>query len=107
MACIALILFGVYALLRPYEAGQIAHLKPEDATGTAEIRISFGGLSLMMGVAPLLLNEPAAYQVVGLVFLGAFVTRIVTLVVDHPQTRSPFILSGVFELLVGLILMLR
>ena len=97
----------MYALLRPYEAAQIAHLKPDDATGTAEARISFGGLSLMMGVGPLLLNEPAAYQVVGIAFLGAFVTRIVTLVVDHPQTRSPFVISGVFELVVGLVLLLR
>ena len=107
VACVALILFGAYALLRPYEAAQIVHLKPEDATGTAEIRISFGGLSLMMGVAPLLLNEPAAYQVVGIAFLGAFVTRLLTLAADHPQTEMPFVLSGVFELLVGLILMLR
>ena len=107
VACIALILFGVYALLRPYETAQIVHLKPEDANGTAEVRINFGGLSLMMGIAPLLLNDPAAYQVVGIAFLGAFVTRLLTLVLDHPQTGSTFIISGVFELVVGLILLLR
>ena len=107
LACIALILFGLYALVRPYHAAQIAHLKPDDATGSAEIRISFGGLSLMMGIAPLVLNDPAAYQVVGIVFLGAFVTRLLTLVLDHPQTETTFIVSGLFELLVGLILLLR
>ncbi len=106
-ACIALILFGVYALVRPYEAGQIAHLKPEDANGTAEVRISFGGLSLFMGIAPLLLNDPAAFQVVGITFLGAFVTRMFTLFIDHPQTETMFKVSGLFELLVGLILVLR
>jgi uncharacterized membrane protein HdeD (DUF308 family) len=107
VACVALILFGLYALARPYEAAQIAHLKPDDATATAEVRISFGGLSLMMGAAPLLLNDPAAYQVVGIVFLGAFVTRLLTLVLDHPQTERPFIISGLFELVLGLILLLR
>jgi hypothetical protein len=107
VACIALILFGLYALVRPYEAGQIAHIKPEDANGTAEIRINFGGLSLMMGIAPLVLNDAAAFQVVGIVFLGVFVTRLATQLVDHPQINSVFFLSGLFELLVGLILVLR
>ena len=107
VACVALILFGLYALVRPFEAGQIAHIKPEDATGTAELRISFGGLSLMMGIAPLVLNDPAAYQVVGMVFLGAFVTRLATQAIDHPKVNSVFFLSGLFELLVGLALLLR
>jgi hypothetical protein len=107
VACIALILFGLYALLRPYGAAAIAHLKADDATGTAEIRISFGGLSLMMGIAPLVLNDPVAYQVVGIIFLGAFVIRLITIVVDHPQIERPFIVTGLFELIIGLILAVR
>ncbi len=107
VACIALILFGLYALIRPYDAAQIAHLKPDDVTGRAEVRISFGGLSLMMGAAPLLLNDPVAYQVVGIVFVGAFVTRLLTLALDHPQTDTAFRVSGLFELLVGLVLLLH
>jgi hypothetical protein len=106
-ACVAVILFGVYALLRPYGAAAIAHLKADDANGTAEIRISFGGLFLVMGIAPLVLNDPAVYQVVGLAFLGAFVTRLITIVIDHPQIDRLFIISGIFELLVGLTLAVR
>ena len=82
VACIALILFGVYALVRPYAAAQIAHLKPDDATGSAEIRISFGGLSLMMGIAPLVLNDPAAYQVVAMLFSLALLTTLAALAVQ-------------------------
>ncbi len=107
LACVALILFGLFALLRPFNAAAMAHLKPDDATGTAEVRINFGAISLMMGIAPLLLNDPVAYQVVGIVFLGAFVTRIITVVVDHPQTERLFVISGFFELIVGLILLVR
>ena len=107
LACIALILFGAYAFVRPYETAQFAHLKPEDNNGEAEIRINFGGLFILMGVAPLVINEPAGYQVVGLALLGAFVTRLITLVTDHPQTSMSYVLSGVFELLVGLALFLR
>ena len=107
VACAALILFGLYALLRPFSVAGMAHLKPDDATGTAEIRINFGTLSLMMGIAPLLLNDPVAYQVVGIVFLGAFVTRLITIFVDHPQIERLFVITGVFELVVGLILLVR
>jgi len=107
VACIAISLFGVYALFRPYEAAAMAHLKTDDSNGTAEVRISFGGLFIMMGIAPLMLNDAAAYQVVGLVFLGAFITRLITLVVDHPQIERLFIISGLFELVVGLVLLLR
>ncbi len=107
LACAALILFGVYALLRPHDAAEIAHLKPHDPVSVAEIRISFGGLSLMTGLAPLLLNNPVAYQTVGIIYLGAFVIRLVTVFIDHPQIERPFIITGIFELLIGLILFLR
>lgn len=107
VACIAIILFGVYALFRPYEVSAIAHLKADDANGTAEVRINFGGLFIAMGIAPLILNDAAAYQVVGLAFLGALVTRLITLGVDHPQTERMFVVSGLFELVVGLVLLFR
>lgn len=107
VACLALIAFGVYAILRPVEAAAIAHLKPDDAISTAEIRISFGGLSGLMGVAPLILGEPVAYQVVGIVFLGAFILRLITMVVDHPEPERMFVISGIFELVVGLVLFIR
>jgi len=48
-----------------------------------------------------------AYQVVGLAFIGAFITRLITLAVDHPQTERMFVLSGLFELVVGLVLLFR
>ena len=107
VACIAIILFGVYALFRPFEVASMAHLKTDDANGTAEMRINFGGLFVMMGIAPLVLNDAVAYQVVGLAFIGALVTRLITLVVDHPQTERMFVVSGLFELVVGLVLVFR
>lgn len=107
IACFALIVFGVYALFRPAEAAALAHLKPDDGNATAEIRISFGGLSAFMGIAPLILGEPVAYQVVGIVFLGAFITRLITLTVDHPEAERLFVISAIFELAVGLVLFIR
>jgi hypothetical protein len=105
-ACFVLILFGVYSVWQPRPSAQLAHLTPDNANGLAEIRVVFGGLSVMMGAAPLLLNQVVAYQTVGLVFLGVFVTRLLATVLDRPQLTRAYLISGAFELLVALILLL-
>lgn len=107
LACAALILFGIYSILRPREAAALAHITPNDALGSAEVRISFGGLSLMTGIVPFILGEPVVYQTVGIIYLGALATRMLTLVLDRPQLERSFIMTGVFELAIGLILLLR
>ena len=106
VACIVLILFGVYSVWQPRPSAQFAHLTPDNANGVAETRVAFGGLSIMMGLAPLLLNQVAAYQTVGLIFLGVFFTRLLATVLDRPQLTRAYIISGVFEVVVGLILLL-
>lgn len=57
LACAALILFGIYSILRPRDAAALAHITPNDAIGSAEVRISFGGLSLMTGLVPFVLGD--------------------------------------------------
>lgn len=106
-ACAILILFGVYSLLQPKKVAATAHVTPDDAIGTAEIRISFGGLSLMTGLVPFILGDPVVYQAVGVIYLGALVTRLLTLVLDRPKLERSFIMTGAFELVIGLILLLR
>ena len=107
IACNILILFGVYSLLMPRKVAATAHVTPDDAIGTAEIRISFGGLSLMTGLVPYIFNEPIVYQAVGVIYLGALLTRLVTVAVDRPKLERSFITTGLFELAIGLILLLR
>ncbi len=106
VACILLILFGVYAIVQPYAAAELAHIKPDNATARAEIRTAFGGPSLAMGAGALILNQAAAYQVIGLVWLGIFVIRLISTYLDRPPLERTYILSGVFELVIGLILFL-
>jgi hypothetical protein len=106
LACLAIIVFGVYAIGKPRAAAQLAGLGPVSSKGVAEIRITFGMLSLALGAAPLLLNQGAAYQTVGITFLGAFVMRVIAIVLDRPALDRGYIISGIFELIVGLILVL-
>ncbi len=104
VACIALIFFGVYSILQPLASAKLAHLTPDDNTGRAEIRISFGGLSLAMGAAPMLLNDPIGYRVVGIIWLAVFIVRLIATYLDRPKLAQTYLISGVFELVVGIML---
>jgi hypothetical protein len=106
LACLALIVFGAYAIGQPRASAQLAGLGAVSPKGIAEIRITFGMLSLALGAAPLLLNQQAAYQTTGIVFLAALVMRVVAVFVDRPRLDRGYIISGIFELAVGLILFL-
>lgn len=107
LACAALVLFGIYALLNPKAAAAIAHITPDDSLGNAEIRISFGGLSLMTGVVPFILGHPLVFQAIGIIYLGALITRLAAVGIDKPSLERSFIITGVFELVIALILILN
>ncbi len=106
-ACIALILFGLYAFAQPKAAAAIGHLTPNDGNGLLEIRVNFGALSLALGVVPLLLNQAVVYQTVGAVFLLVLISRLVSVALDRPALTGSFISTAAFELVVGLILILN
>ena len=106
LACIALIAVGAYAIGKPRAAGQFYGLGAVSPKGIAEIRITFGMLLLVLGAAPLLVNQQTAYQTVGIVLLGALVMRVVAAVLDRLRLDRGYIVSGIFELAIGLILFL-
>ena len=106
LACLALIAYGAYAVGKPRGAAQLAGLGAVSPKGVAEIRITFGMLSLALGAVPLVLNQQVAYQTVGIVFLGALVMRVLAAIIDRPRLDRGYIISGIFELAVGLILFL-
>lgn len=106
LACLAIIVFGLYALLKPREAAQMAHMTLNDATATAETRITFGGISIGAGAAPLLINQPIAFQTIGLLWLLTFVVRLIATALDRPALARTYVVSGAFEIVVGLILFL-
>ncbi|MBZ0289716.1 MAG: hypothetical protein K8I30_18985 [Anaerolineae bacterium] len=106
LACLALMAFGAYAMAQPRAAAQLAGLGAVNPKGVAEIRITFGMLSLALGAVPLLLNQQAAYQTVGLVFLAALLMRIAAAGLDRLRLDRGYLISGLFELVVGLTLFL-
>ena len=106
LACLVVLAFGLYAAIQPRASAKLAGLSMDGAKGRAEIRIAFGAFSIALGAAPLILNQQAAYQTSGIVFLAALAMRLLSLLLDHPPLDRGFIVSGVFELVAGLILFL-
>jgi hypothetical protein len=99
------ILVGVVALLRPSAVVGFTGLQPLGGRGTTEIRAVLGGLFLGLGVAPLLLRTPAAYQTLGIGYLATGVVRAISMFTDKSLVASNTI-SLAWEILFGLALVL-
>jgi len=106
LAAIATIATGLISLLRPRSVTGFTGLQPTGPRGISEIRAVLGGLFIALGVAPLLLNVPAAYQMLGIAYLGIAVVRAVSMfVLDNSVIQSNSI-SLAIEIVFGVILVL-
>ncbi len=96
---------GLVSLVRPRAVMGFTGLIVPGARGITEIRAILGGTFIGLGLAPLLLNAPEAYQMLGIVYLVIALARILGLVLDRSVERSN-ILSLVVEIVAGIILIL-
>jgi hypothetical protein len=95
---------GVYGLLQPKRLGEFVHLPPSDARGTAEFRIGFGGVFIGLALVALLTLQPIVFDALAGAWLGAAISRAVAYVVDRPPLDQVYIALFVFELLMGIFL---
>jgi len=105
IAAVATILTGLVSLLKPESVTGFTGLRPEGGRGITEIRAVLGGFFVALGAAPLLLNSPSAYTMLGIAYLGVGLVRGVSMFVDKSVERSNNISLAV-ELIFGLILVL-
>ena len=99
------ILVGVVALVRPTSVIGFTGVQPLSGRGTTEIRAVLGGLFIGLGLAPLLLRTPAAYQTLGIGYLATGVVRAISMFTDKSLVASNT-LSLAWEVLFGLALVL-
>jgi hypothetical protein len=105
-AAIATIVTGLISLLRPRSVTSFTGLHPTGPRGISEIRAILGGLFIALGLAPLLLNDPVAYQMLGIANVGIAIARAISMfVLDNAVTPSNST-SLVFEMAFGVILLL-
>jgi hypothetical protein len=105
VAVFGTLLTGLVSVLRPRSVFDFTGLAAPGARGITEIRAILGGVFVGLGLAPLLLNSPAAYQTVGIMYLVVAVVRAGSMIVDKSIVQSNLI-SVVVEVIFGMILVL-
>lgn len=74
---------GVLGLVAPGRAAKLVGIVPEGKLGVSEIRATYGGLFVGLGAGCLWVQKPEVYFVVGLAWLLAAVSRVISFALDH------------------------
>jgi hypothetical protein len=104
-SAVATIAIGLLSALRPLAVTGFTGLAAPGARGKTEIRAILGGVFIGAGLAPLLLNAPAAYQGLGILYLVTAAVRAIGIAVDRSSERSN-IISLASEIALGVLLIL-
>ncbi len=86
---LATIAFGVFGFLAPRFTAKVLDLEPTTSTmGLSELRASVGGGFVVLGLACIWLNDPMAYFILGITYVGLTLGRGVSIVIDKPPLRK-------------------
>ena len=102
---VATILTGLFSLIRPLAVRGFTGLEPIGSRGISEIRSVLGGGFIGLGVAPLILAQPAAFQMLGIAYLTIGAARLLSIFFDKASVRSNWISLAV-EIVFGVVLVL-
>ncbi len=105
VAAIATILTGAVSLIWPLRVRGFTGLEVVGGRGVTEIRSILGGFFIGLGAAVLLLNDPIAYQTLGITYLVVAVVRTISMFIDKSVVQSN-IISVLAEVILGVILIL-
>lgn len=105
IAAIGTIATGLVSLFRPNAVTGFTGLSVTGPRGITEIRAVLGAFFVALGATPLLLNVPAAYQMLGIAYLVVGFVRLVSMIVDKSVVQSN-VISLIVEVLFGVILVL-
>ena len=106
ISCIATVATGLLGALRPSAVPGFTGLETTGPRGVTEIRSIFGGLFIGVGVFPLIVGVPAAYQMLGVMYLAIGAARLVSMVVDGSASETSNLISLGAEIVLGVILVL-
>jgi hypothetical protein len=105
IAAIGTIATGLVSLIRPTAVTGFTGLSVTGPRGITEIRAVLGAFFVALGATPLLLNVPAAYQMLGIAYLVVGFVRLVSMIVDKSVVQSN-VISLIVEVIFGVILVL-
>jgi hypothetical protein len=104
-AAVFTIAFGLYSMIAPRAIKGFTGLDVTGPRGVTEIRAVMGGTFVGLGLAPLLLAAPAAYQTLGIAYFVIAAVRTISMFLDKSVISSNLI-SVVSEVVLGVILIL-
>jgi hypothetical protein len=102
ISSLALAASGIGIALQPTQAASALGLSATSGRGVAETRIGLGGTFAGLGAWALLRHRPDAYRAVGATWLGAAITRVLTLQIDEPEPDWTFWAYLAGEIALGL-----
>jgi hypothetical protein len=105
IAAIGTIATGLVSLIWPRAVTGFTGVSPTGPRGITEIRAVLGAFFIALGAVPLILNEPATYQMLGITYLVVALVRTASMIVDKSVVQSN-IISVAVEVIFGVILVL-
>ncbi len=94
------IVLGALGLLNPNGAQSLAGVRASAREGVSEVRATYGGFFLALGVLALTVREPWVFATVGVGWCGAAAARFISLFVDRVWTPKNMG-AVIFEAAVG------
>lgn len=95
---------GLMGLISPASAAKFTSISPVGKVGVSEIRATYGGFFLAMGVFALFSREPEVFITIGLGWAGAAAARLISVLVD--RSFSPKNFGGIaFEAVIAWLLL--
>lgn len=99
-----MVILGCLGLLFPKQVSRVLAIRPEGPRGISEVRATYGGFFLCLGLGCLVTQSDTAFLVAGSAWLGAAIARLISVVADKSLTREN-IMGLLFEATVGLMLL--
>jgi len=96
------VILGTVGIIAPTKIAQLVSIEPDGLTGIYEIRATYGGFFLGLGLASLYFDSQVLFTAMGIAWLSAALGRIVSVVGDR-NTEIKNIFGILFEMAIGLL----
>ncbi|MFZ9384930.1 MAG: DUF4345 family protein [Ilumatobacteraceae bacterium] len=105
IGAIASVIAGLLGFFWPNQVSKVVGLRIPGLLGISEFRATYGGLFIGGGLAVLILQSDDAATVLGCGWVGAFIARAVSLVIDKSRSKENVAGLVIEAVMAGLLLL--
>jgi len=98
------VILGCLGLLFPQQVSRVLAMRPEGPRGISEVRATYGGFFLGLGLGCLATQSDTVFLVAGSAWYGAAIARLMSVMADKSRSREN-IIGFVVEATVGMMLL--